>query len=98
MWGKGVPEPTFFISEIHIKGVDIRVLGKNRTTISFTHYGVKFIKFNCSHKWIDDNYIGVDCNLTIKAVGTLGMNYFNGKSDYQFVIDRMEVDNQEMLF
>ena len=74
IWGKGVPEPTFVITDIKIAAKDIIGYGENKGFIKFTYNGIEYIKkYCCKGEWEsmtlrDRNMLGENkkiLNLTI---------------------------------
>lgn len=90
IWGQAIPKPIFHIHNIKLKSSDIRIIGKNKTTISFEHNGIKYIKFMCSHEWIDENISGFN-DLNIEIIGYFGLNIYRGYVNYQIEIGKIEV-------
>jgi single-stranded-DNA-specific exonuclease len=66
VWGKGVGEPTFVITEIEIPAKEIQAFGDNNGFIKFTHSNVSYIKKYCSK--------GEYEAMTLKDRNTLGDN------------------------
>lgn len=97
IWGVGIEEPTFLFQNIKIKGNQIRVMGRNQTTISFKYKGQTYVKFYCSKQWRKDNFIGEDKNLIIDVIGKTNINHYLDNTYYQIMIEYMEVkvDNEE---
>lgn len=93
LWGEGISEPLFYIHNIQINSNNIRVMGKNKTTIKFNVNGIDYIKFFISH---DDQekllYIGANADLIINLTCKLRINWWQGRMNPQCVIERFEVE------
>ncbi len=93
LWGQSIPKPTFYIYNIHINSNDIRVMGKNKTTIKFSYQGVDYLKFYVSHEEQDTKwFIGESINLNVELIGELSQNSFRGRISPQCIINDFEVN------
>lgn len=93
LFGQGIKKPQFHIHNIHINSKDIRVMGKNRTTIKFSCHGIDYIKFFVPHDDQDSvYYIGENKDLNIELIGEFTINEWNGRITPQVLIDKIEVD------
>lgn len=66
IWGKGVPEPTFALTDIIIPAKNIIGYGENNTFIKFMYNGIDFIKKYCCKTDFDD--------ISLRDRNTLGEN------------------------
>jgi len=93
LWNVAIPKPSFHISNIKINSNDIRVMGKNGTTIKFTYKGIDYIKFFVSHDDQDKIFhIGENSELLIDLIGEFAINSFRGTNTPQCIIDKIEVN------
>lgn len=86
VWGKGVPEPTFAITNIVIPAKDIIGYGENNGFIKFNYNGIDYIKkYCCKGEWEemtlrDRNVLGENkktINLTL--IGNFVLNEWDGQ-------------------
>lgn len=86
IWGKGVPEPMFAITNIKIPAKDIIGYGDNKSFIKFTYNGVDYIKkYCCKGEWEemtlrDRNILGENKKfLQLTIIGNFVLNEWEGK-------------------
>ena len=97
IWGKGVDEPTFVITDIEIPARDIKGYGDNNTFIKFTHNNVDYIKKYCSKGDFDAmtlrdrNTLGENKKiLHMTIIGTFDINEYEGNRYPQVRINYFE--------
>ena len=97
MWGGGVKEPLFAITEINVPSTDVKLIGAKKNTISFSTNGISYIKFNCNEE-LYNNIVkdGKDVNFTV--VGKFAINEYNGNKTPQIIIEDMEYKTVEKKF
>lgn len=101
LWNNSIPKPLYYIYNININSNDINVIGKNHTTVKFSYKGIDYIKFFVSHSDQESVYhIGECKNLSLKLIGELQQNIWNGQVFSQVVITKIEVEtkNESMAF
>ena len=87
LWGQSIPKPSFHISNIKINSNDIRVMGKNKTTIKFTYKGIDYLKFFVSHDDQENIYhIGENKDLLINIICEFSLNIWKGRVSQQAII------------
>lgn len=86
IWGKGVPEPSFVITNIVIPAKDIIGYGENKGFIRFTYNGVDYIKkYCCKGEWEemtlrDRNILGENKKtLLLTVIGNFVLNEWEGQ-------------------
>lgn len=86
IWGKGVAEPTFVITDIQIPAKDIIGYGENNGFIKFNYNGIDYIKkYCCKGEWEemtlrDRNVLGENKkNLHMTIIGNFVLNEWNGQ-------------------
>lgn len=86
IWGKGVAEPTFVITDIQIPAKDIIGYGENKGFIKFNYNGIDYIKkYCCKGEWEemtlrDRNVLGENKkNLHMTIIGNFVLNEWDGK-------------------
>ena len=97
IWGKGIPEPTFAITEINIPAKDIIGYGDNKNFIKFTYNGIDYVKKYCSKdEWEnmtlrDRNTLGENKKqLQLNIIGNFVVNEWNGNKYPQVKIKYYE--------
>lgn len=86
IWGKGVPEPTFVITNIQIPAKDIIGYGENNGFIKFNYNGIDYIKkYCCKGEWEemtlrDRNVLGENKKaLHMTIIGNFVLNEWEGQ-------------------
>ena len=86
IWGKGVPEPSFVITNIVIPAKDIIGYGENKGFIRFTYNGVDYVKkYCCKGEWEemtlrDRNVLGENKKtLLLTVIGNFVLNEWEGQ-------------------
>lgn len=84
IWGKGVPEPTFVITNIQIPAKDIIGYGDNKGFIKFHYNGIDYVKkYCCKGEWEvmtlrDRNVLGENKKvLHMTIIGNFVLNEWN---------------------
>ena len=97
LWGNDMTQPLYHIYNIKIKKSDISIIGRTKTTIVFNIGKWKFIKFFCSHDWIEENITNLPYkNLSINLIGTLQWNEFRGTKSPQVVVEKIEIESDDV--
>lgn len=97
IWGKGVPEPVFAITNIRIPAKDIVGYGDNKNFIKFSYNGVDYIKkYCCKGEWEEmtlrsRNTLGENKKfLNLTVIGSFVLNEWDGKRYPQVKIKYFE--------
>lgn len=97
LWARGVDEPLFAIKGLRITSENAKICGKKQDTIQIydEETDVKYIMFFCKednelYQWISSNWGDQEADITV--VGTLGLNYYEGKLDSQVVIKDVQIN------
>ena len=97
IWGKGVPEPTFVITDIQIPAKDIIGYGENNGFIKFNYNGIDYIKkYCCKGEWEemtlrDRNVLGENKKtLHMTIIGNFVLNEWDGQRYPQVKIKHFE--------
>lgn len=97
IWGKGVPEPTFAITDIQIPAKDIIGYGDNNGFIKFNYNGIDYIKkYCCKGEWEkmtlrDRNILGENKKtLHMTIIGNFVLNEWEGQRYPQVKIKHFE--------
>lgn len=98
LWGHGVQEPLFAITNLHITSDNSKICGKSANTIQIydSELGIKYVMFFCTgdeelYQWISDNWEDKEADVTV--IGTLGLNMYDGKLDKQVIIIDATIQN-----
>jgi len=88
LWGNDLIDPLYY-QKLVINTQNIDVIGESQTTIRFKNNdNVTFIKFYCTHEWIDN--LKSHDKVVIEVIGRGKWNEWRGNKYPQFIIDRME--------
>jgi single-stranded-DNA-specific exonuclease len=97
LWGHGVKEPLFAITDLFVNADTAKICGKSQNTIQLydKDTDVKYVMFFCTgdeelYQWIYNNWNDDVANLTI--IGTLGLNFYEGKLTKQVYIKDARID------
>lgn len=97
IWGKGVPEPVFAITDIKIAAKDVIGYGDNKNFIKFSYNGVDYIKkYCCKGEWEemtlrDRTVLGENKKyLKLTVIGNFVMNEWEGQRYPQVKIKYFE--------
>lgn len=97
IWGKGVPEPTFVVTDIEIPASEIIGYGDNKGFIKFTYNGIDYIKkYCCKGEWEamtlrDRNMLGENKKvLHMTVIGNFVLNEWEGQKYPQVKIKYFE--------
>lgn len=108
LWGNGLPQPLFGITNIKYYPIDIKILGSNKRTLKLTINGISILIFNVTKKdkeklglgYIDKENNFVD-NINEKQkilniVGTIGINVYVGRYGKTYINNQIIVDKFEV--
>ena len=108
LWGNGLPQPLFGITNIKYYPIDIKILGSNKRTLKLTINGISILIFNVTKKdkerlglgYIDEENNFVD-NINEKQkilniVGTIGINVYVGRYGKTYINNQIIVDKFEV--
>ena len=90
LYGNDLKEPQFHIKGLVLNKNDFNVIGKAGTTVKFEKNGWQFIKFFCTHEWIEENIVNMADEVNVEMIGKLQWNEWCGTKSPQFVIERIE--------
>lgn len=97
IWGKGVPEPTFVITNIQIPAKDVIGYGENNGFIKFNYNGIDYIKkYCCKGEWEamtlrDRSVLGENKKiLNMTVIGNFVLNEWEGQRYPQVKIKYFE--------
>ncbi len=94
LWGTGVPEPLFAITNIPFYPSNIKVMGEKKNTVKYEYQGKGYIKFNLpeNHELLHlaDTH-DMKKTYMLNVVGKLSMNYFAGRTSPLTMIEDYEI-------
>ena len=97
LWGHGVKEPLFAITDLFVSADTAKICGKSQNTIQLydKDTDVKYVMFFCTgdeelYQWIYNNWGNEVAKLTI--IGTLGLNFYEGKLTKQVYIQDAKIE------
>ncbi len=91
LWGKELPSPQFYISDIRVNSSDIKLLGEKQDTIKIVLDDVTVMFFKQSTEQIEQFHIGENKDLLIDIVGKLDINKWKYKTTNQIIVDDYEI-------
>lgn len=94
LWGTGVPEPLFAITNIPFYPSNIKIMGEKKNTVKYEYQGKGYIKFNLpqGHELLNlaENY-DITKSYLLNVVGKVSMNYFAGRTSPLVMIEDYEI-------
>lgn len=99
LWGTGIKEPKIAIENLTFYRKDVHVQGKDFNSIYFVNNDIKFVQFNMKEddpllEWASAWDGEDDDQITINAVGTVGINEYKGIYTPQMIIENSEITAQ----
>lgn len=91
LWGQGLKESLIYIENVYVNKEDIKLIGKNKNTISFTTEDINFIKFFENEETYNNLVKGENTKTIIDIIGTCGVNVYNGNESFQIKIKDFEI-------
>ena len=102
LWGHGIKNPMFHITNIIFTPSEWQIMGKNKRTLKLHKEGIDIVIFNCLKKDKEDLQLGYYENdvfvntptnkkLRMECVGELNINKWNDKKILQIIVDKFEV-------
>lgn len=92
IWGNGLQEPMFAITNIHLNSDEIQIIGKNSDTIKFIANGVDYLMFKATQE-LKQQLSNIKAGLnTINIVGKFKINEFRGIKKPQVQITEIEIN------
>ncbi|MFC8686002.1 DHH family phosphoesterase [Brevibacillus porteri] len=86
IWGKGIEEPSFFISNLPVTKDNITLMGKNNDTVKINNNNIDFIFFKSS----EDAYNQLLQEKEINVIGRASVNYFGKELHPRIIVDEYE--------
>lgn len=108
LWGNGLPQPLFGITNIKYYPIDIKILGSNKRTLKLTINGISILIFNVTKKdkeRLGLGYINEENNFVnninkkqkiLNIVGTVGVNVYIGRYGKTYINNQIIVDKFEV--
>lgn len=91
LFGKGIEKPLYAITSISVNISDIQLLGKEKNVMKFVNNKVEYIQFVGDKRVLEAIDEDVDKTITLDVVGSTSINYWNGNTTAQFVIEGLEI-------
>jgi single-stranded-DNA-specific exonuclease len=97
IWGCGIDEPMFAITDLQISHDKIQLIGKAKNTIKFTYNDIEFIKFSTNElEYNEITKAKKDVKFTI--IGRFSINEYNGNTTPQILIEDMTYETVDKVF
>lgn len=89
VWGCGVDEPMFVITNITCNKFNINLLGAKQNRIEFTYRNIRFVKQTRATSLLEEfnNIMNIGDNVKLSVVGKFRVDYKNDKSPLVIVED-----------
>lgn len=91
LWGHGIPEPIIHLSNVTINGLDIKELGKTKSTVKFLYGDIECVAFFVSKDRKQALHVGENVNIRLEIIGTPTINTWRNKRTKQIIIKDWEV-------
>lgn len=89
LWGRGIDEPLYAITNIEVRADDIHLIGKARNVLKFSKGNVEYVQFTADPKMIDLKEDGK--TVVLNVIGKTGINSWQGNATPQVVIEALEI-------
>ena len=96
LWGQQNNEPLIHIKDINITKNDIRVMGKDNSTVKIEKFGIAYMKFHAKDM-IEElgKYPG---EIKLEVVGRANVNYWGGYATPQIFISNYQIEDGTLGF
>jgi len=96
IWGQGCPEPLIHVKDINITKNDIRIMGKDNSTVKIEKFGIAYMKFHAK-QFIEElsQYPG---EIKLEVVGRANINHWGGYATPQIFISNYQVEDGTLGF
>ena len=95
IFGQGCPEPLIHIKDINITKDDIRIMGKDSSTVKIEKFGIAYMKFHAK-QMIED--LSKYDEIKLEVVGRANLNFFAGTYTPQIFIVSYEIKDDTLGF
>lgn len=95
VWGQHNLEPLIYVKDINITKNDIRIMGKDSSTIKIEKFGVSYIKFHA--KDMIEELSKYD-EMKLEIVGRANLNTWMGRTTPQIFITNYEIKDNTLGF
>lgn len=96
LWGQQNNEPLIHIKDINITKNDIRIMGKDNSTVKIEKFGIAYMKFHAKDM-IEElgKYPG---EIKLEVVGRANLNFFAGRCTPQIFISNYQIEDGTFAF
>ena len=96
LWGQQNNEPLIHIKDINITKNDIRIMGKDNSTVKIEKFGIAYMKFHAKDM-IEElgKYPG---EIKLEVVGRANVNYWGGYATPQIFISNYQIEDGTLGF
>lgn len=95
IWGQHNPEVLIHVKDINITKNDIRLMGKDSSTVKIEKFGISYMKFHAKD-FIEK--LGKYDNIKLEIVGRANLNQWGGQSIPQIFISDYEISDGSLGF
>lgn len=95
VWGQHCPEPLIYVKDINITKNDIRIMGKDSSTLKIEKFGISYIKFHA--KDMIEELSKYD-EIKLEIVGRANLNTWMGRTTPQIFITNYEIKDNTLGF
>lgn len=95
IWGQHNPEVLIHVKDINITKNDIRLMGKDSSTVKIEKFGISYMKFHAKD-FIEE--LGKYDNIKLEIVGRANLNQWGGQSIPQIFISDYEISDGSLGF
>ena len=96
LWGQQNNEPLIHIKDINITKNDIRIMGKDNSTVKIEKFGIAYMKFHAKDMIEElSKYPG---EIKLEVVGRANVNYWGGYATPQIFISNYQIEDGTLGF
>jgi single-stranded-DNA-specific exonuclease len=96
LWGQQNNEPLIHIKDINITKNDIRIMGKDSSTVKIEKFGIAYMKFHA--KDFIEELGKYDGEIKLEVVGRANINYWGGYATPQIFISNYQIEDGTLGF
>ena len=96
IWGQGCSEPLIHIKDINITKNDIRIMGKDSSTVRIEKFGIAYMKFHA--KDFIEELGKYDGEIKLEVVGRANLNTWGGYTTPQIFISNYQIEDGTLGF
>lgn len=91
VFGRGLEQPLYAITDIEVRAEDIQLIGKAQNVLKFNKGNIEYVQFSADPKLVEIKEAGG--TLTLTVVGKTGVNVWLGNKKPQIIIEDVRIES-----